>query len=416
MRLVISMTFQKQLDKLGFKNTTPIQDGVFNAFHKGGHIVGLAPTGTGKTHAYLLPVMSALDPGLQAVQAVVIVPTNELVRQVERMLLAFEDRFVVKAYVGGSDRQREMIWLGKRQPQIVIATPERLHQFVIREGALKINMTRHLIFDEADMMFDEAFMSLIDPLLEVMTKARIMLFSATLTPAMRPFIKSYFGAHHMIDVTKAHDLPIEYRLINIKGQDRLEALMGLLPHLQPYLALIFVSRKDTQQLVYEALHEKGIAVCNLHADLGVKRRRQLLDDIIALKYPYVVTSDLASRGLDLKVSHVIHFDLPHQLAFFFHRSGRTGRMHDDGIVITFMTVNDHRRIEKLKQRGIEFVPYGITADGLVEIKKRVRSLTEDERHAMKAIKKPVDIKPNYKKKNKKKVAKAIRKTRRKPHA
>lgn len=410
------MKFQTQLDKLGFKQTTPIQDGVFNAFHKPGHIVGLAPTGTGKTHAYLLPVTAALDPLLQAVQAVVIVPTNELVRQVERMLLDFEDRLIVKAYVGGSDRQRELAWLGKRQPQVVIATPERLHQFVIGEGALKINMTRYLIFDEADMMFDDAFMSLINPLLDVMAKAKIMLFSATLTPAMSPFIKTYFGAHQLIDVTKEHDLSIEYRLINIKNQDRLEALTGLLPHLQPYLALIFVSRKDTQQVVYEALHGQGLAVCNLHADLGVKRRRQLLDDIIALKYQYVVTSDLASRGLDLKVSHVIQYDLPYQLAFFFHRSGRTGRMHDDGIVITFMTVDDHRRIEKLRQRGIDFIVYAVTNDGLVKVKKTVRALTDVERHAMKAIKKPVQVKPNYKKKNKKKVAKAIKRARRNPHA
>ncbi|MFA7055444.1 MAG: C-terminal helicase domain-containing protein, partial [Acholeplasmataceae bacterium] len=219
-----------------------------------------------------------------------------------------------------------------------------------------------------------------------------------------------------IDTTKAHDLDIEYALINIKHKARQEMLLETLEVINPYLCFIFVSKKENQQEIYDLLLEKNYNVMNLNASLGVKKRSKIIEDIHALKYQYVVTSDLAARGLDFKISHVINYDLPHFLEFFKHRSGRTGRMHDSGMVITYMSVDDHRKIEKLKNQGIPFVNYQLNKEGLKKVVIKKKELSEEELQAIRKIKKPKKVTPNYKKKNKQKIKKAKQEIRRKAYA
>jgi len=202
-------------------------------------------------------------------------------------------------------------------------------------------------------------------------------------------------------------------LINIKYKDRTEMLFELLKTFQPYLAFIFVSKKEDQGDIYEQMSQQGYNVINLNSTLNVKQRKKIIEDIIKLKYQYVVTSDLTARGLDFKISHVIHYDLPNNLEFFMHRSGRTGRMYDDGIVYTFMSVHDHRKIEKLKKSDIPFVEYEFSKKGLIKKPKREKNVSDAERKAISSIKRPTKVKPNYKKKNKALVTKAKRAARRK---
>ncbi len=405
------MYIKEKLEKLGFKSTTPIQDGVFDAIDHKKHLVGLAPTGTGKTHAYLLPILERLDVNLMKTQAVILVPTNELVVQVYQMLMLTDDRFNVKAYEASRDKQKDVSWLKKAQPQIVITTPNRLKYLAVDEQALNIKDAKFLVLDEADMMFDEEFMGWIDGIIQLMDHAKYLLFSATITKPMEPFIRAYFGTYDLIDTSKSHELDIEYQLINIKHQDRLESLKKVIKHINPYVCLIFVSKKENQDLVYESLYELGLNVINFKSSLGIKRRKQIIDEIKNMKYQYVVTSDLAARGLDFKISHVIHFDLPHHLEFFMHRSGRTGRMNDSGVVITFLNVDDHRRIDKLRKL-VDFKEYQLTPEGLIEKVSKKRPLSEAEKQAIKSIKKPKKVKPNYKKKNKQQVSKAKKQARR----
>ncbi|MFA5471055.1 MAG: DEAD/DEAH box helicase [Acholeplasmataceae bacterium] len=406
------MYIKEKLRQLGFDKTTPIQDGVFSVFNNKRHIVGLAPTGTGKTHAYLLPILEKIDLNLKQVQAIIIVPTNELVIQVHQMLVKTDDRFIVKAYDASHDKSRDVLWLKKQQPQIVITTPSRLKYVVVDQQALVIKYTKYLVLDEADMMFDEEFMGWIDEFIPILKDAKYLLFSATITKQMEPFIKAYFGQYELIDTSKDHKLDIEYQLINIKYQDRLESLKKVISHINPFVCFIFVSKKENQDIVYGALSEMGLNVINFKSSLGIKRRKQIIDEIKETKYQYVVTSDLAARGLDFNVSHVIHFDLPHHLEFFMHRSGRTGRMNASGHVIAFLSVDDHRKVEKIKKL-VPFKEYQLTPDGMVEkvVKKRV--LSDAEVQAIKSIKKPKKVKPNYKKKNKANVTKAKKQARRK---
>ncbi|MBE0701379.1 MAG: DEAD/DEAH box helicase [Acholeplasmataceae bacterium] len=410
------MYIKEKLAQLGFTETTPIQEGVFKAINNKKHLVGLAPTGTGKTHAYLLPILANLNFEIHEVQALICVPTNELVIQVEKMLRQTEDQVIVKAYYGSSDKQRELEWLRKSQPQMVIATPQRLKEYVIELSALKIKAVKYFVLDEADMMFDYAFLSLIDQLLPAMPKAKYLLFSASLSKPMEPFIKTYFGLHDFIDTSKDHTLKIEYRLVNIKNQDRLDVLKQVIKFINPYVCFVFVSKKENQEVIFQAIQEQNVDVVNLNATLGVKQRKKIIEDINNLKYQYVVTSDLAARGLDFKISHVIQYDLPHHLEFFLHRSGRTGRMNDTGMVITFMSVDDHRKIEKLKIQGIPFVNYLLTPSGFVKMQVRTSKMSQAETEAIKKIKKPTRVSPNYKKKNKAKITQAKKDVRRKQYA
>lgn len=406
------MYIKEKLEKLGFKETTPIQKGVFKAIDNKKNLVGLAPTGTGKTHAYLLPILERLNNDLKEVQTIIMVPTNELVVQVSQMLLQAEDRFIVKAYDAGSDKTRDIAWLRKNQPQIVIATPNRLKLLVMDEQVLHIKNTKFLVLDEADMMFDEDFMGLIDQVLPVLKNAKILMFSATITKLMDPFIKSYFGQYDFMDVSKDTVLDIEYQLINIKYQDRLESLKKVIKHLNPFICFIFVSKKENLDIVYEALLEMGLNVIHFKSSLGLKKRKQVIEDIKNYKYQYVVTSDLSARGLDFDISHVIHFDLPHHLEFFMHRSGRTGRMRQSGKVITFLSVHDHRNVEKLRKL-VDFNEYILTNEGMIEKAVKKKTVSEAEIQAVKSIRKPTQVKPNYKKKNKEKMMKAKKEARRK---
>lgn len=410
------MYIKNKLDKLNFKEITPIQSGVFKHFHHQKHLVGLAPTGTGKTHAYLLPILENITFKKNEVQALILVPTNELVIQVESMLKAVEDEVIVRSYYGGSNKQREQAWLEKHQPDVVITTPERLKTFVVDLNILKIQTTKYFVLDEADMMFDFDFLSLIDQILPAMPKAKYFLFSATINQSMDPFIKKYFGVYDLIDTNKSHTLNITYPLINIKYQDRLDVLSKLVEVINPYLCFIFVSKKENQEVVYQRLADLGKEVLNINSSIGVKKRMKLIEDIQALKYQYVVTSDLAARGLDFKISHVIHYDLPHFLEFFQHRSGRTGRMHDSGMVITFLSVNDHRKIDKLKKQGIPFVDYVLKENSLERSVRKKREVSEDEVNALKKLKTKKVVKPNYKKKHADEVRKTRQAIRRKEHA
>lgn len=407
------MYIEEKLKQLGFTQTTPIQDGVFKHIKNKKNLVGLSPTGTGKTHAYLLPILDQLDFEKQEIQALIFVPTNELVIQVEKMLKEIEPGVRVKAYYGGSNKQREQEWLEKYQPQVVISTPQRIVDYAIELGLLKLQTTKFVVLDEADMMFDFDFLSLIDRVLPALLKAKLMLFSASIRPDMDQFIKKYFGAYDLIDTNKKHILKIEYQLINIKYQNRLEALNLLLENINPYLCFIFVSKKENQEIVYQDLVDKNISVINLNSSIGVKKRKQIIDDINNLKYQYVVTSDLAARGMDFKISHVIHYDLPHHLEFFMHRSGRTARMYDSGQVITFMTVDDHRKIDKLRQQGIPFVNYMLNQSGLKKVQLKTNKVSQEEINAIKKIRRTKTVKPNYKKKNKAKVKDAKQEVRRK---
>lgn len=400
------------IKELKFDKLSPIQTEVIKNFDTNKHIVGLAPTGTGKTHAYLIPIVGNIDLSSKDVEAIIIVPTNELVTQVFNMLKETNTELRIKAYGSRSDKKRESEWLERNQPNIVIATPARLIDY-IEKSNLVVHTTKYFVLDEADMMFDYDFLSQIDTILDKLPKARYLLFSASINTHMKPFIDHYFGNHIYIDTTKDHDLKIEHILIESSIKTRLTMLLEITEHINPYLAFIFVSKNENQDEVYQALKEKGLNVGIMSSKLNQTQRKNTIKDITNLKYQYVVVSDLAARGLDFDMSHVINYDLPYQLEFFKHRAGRTGRMGKEGIVITISSNKDSRKIQRLREMGFDFTKYRITRNGFVKTISKENKLLKVEIEAIKKIPKPKRVKPNSRKKNKEKLKEAKRKARNK---
>ncbi|MCR1808756.1 DEAD/DEAH box helicase [Haploplasma modicum] len=402
------MVKQELLDKLKFKKLTPIQEMVIKNFNNNNNLVGVAPTGTGKTHAYLLPLVSNIDSTKKELQAVILVPTNELINQVREMLEPLlEDDLKVRIYNYKTDKKKEEEWLLNNTPHLVIATPSKLIE--MRALGLNLNNLKYLVLDEADMMFDELFLGEIDKIIKNLTKTKYLLFSASISETMYSFIKKYFGNYDLIDSSKLHELNISHRLIKIQPENRLDNLEKLVKVLNPYLAIIFVSKKENQAEIYQKMLKDNYNVVLLSGNLTQHQRKNILRDIHSLKYQYIIASDLVARGIDFDASHIINYDLPYKLEFFKHRSGRTGRMEKEGIVITFATNDERNKITRLREMGFDFVDYRITSSEIVKVKKeQTNKLTKNEVDAIKKIAKPNKVKPNYKKKNKDKVKKALR--------
>lgn len=401
-----------ELKKLQFSEASPIQIETFKHFKSRRNLVGIAPTGTGKTHAYLIPLVKAINVEDKNLQAIILIPTNELILQVREMLEPLiTDDLIVKAYHSKMNKQRETSWLERNNPHIVITTPERLIE--MRSLGLSISSTKYLILDEADMMFDRDFLTQLDQIIDNLKEAKHMLFSATINENMYTFIRKYFGSYDLVDTTNQHELKITHKLVRSSDEERLFNLVRLTKIIDPYLAIIFVSRKEDQNKVFLKLHEEGLNVVLLSGDLNQHKRKQVLAEIHSLKYQYVVASDLASRGIDFDASHVINYDLPYRLEFFRHRSGRTGRMDKEGEVITFASNDDRNKVKRLIDMGFDLKDYKLTDNSFTLIVSKEKPLTKAEINAIRAIPKPKKVKPNYRKKNKKKIKEAKRSVRRK---
>lgn len=406
------MTIKELFKISGFQKLSLIQEKVLNNFKNNKNMVIVSPTGTGKTHAYLFPILADLSTNqTNNCQMVIILPTNELVFQVEKMIKDLETNLIIRTYYGTMLRDKENKWLANNQPNIVIGTPSKILEYH-RSGALKLYTAKYLVIDEADMLFELDFMEELDPILSIYKEIRLFLVSATITKNMTPFIKSYFGNHQIIDMTKEIELKIDYYNLKIGMGERIDYLKQVIETINPYLCLIFVSKKEEQNYVYKELANLGLEVGNLSGDLNVKTRKKILDDVHNLKYQYLVTSDIASRGIDFDASHIINYDIPNNLEYFTHRSGRTARMGKTGLVITLVKDNDNRKIDNLVKKEIKFINVKIIDKSLVPIEEKAKSkLTEEELKAIRSIKKPKKVKPNYKKKNQDKIKKELRKVR-----
>lgn len=399
-----------KIQSLGFKEPTIVQEKTYGLFSDGKSGIILSPTGTGKTHAYLIPLVEKIDITKDEVQAVIIVPTNELVMQVNYMLKKMDSGVTSKAITTKDDRSKTIQSLSKRQPQIVISTPGRLFDMVVQENVLKTHTANFLVLDEADMLFDYDFVSQMDPVTSKI-KGSVYVFSATMPKNIVSWINRYFGKAELLDLSDSVKLKIEHALIMGSSDSELK-FFKLLKTINPYLCFIFVSKNENIDPLFDKMVLEGYNVVKLTSKIPIRQRKNIIEDIKSLKYQYVVCSDIASRGLDFEgISHIINYDLPYKTEFYIHRSGRTGRMGKEGIVYTLYEDKYSRKLGSIQNLGIEFTKYTIKGDELIEQEKKIKTLTEQEVQAIRKIKKPTRVKPNYKKKNKKQVKKALNEVR-----
>lgn len=401
---------RKFIRACGFTEPTPVQQAAVPLILKGRDVAAVSRTGSGKTHAYLIPIMDRIDPSRQEVQAVITAPTRELAVQIYQKaqgISRIDSRIVIRLAVGGSDREKEMKKILNQQPQIVIGTPGRIKDLFLEEGILRLDHADMLVIDEADMTLEYGFLDTIDAFAGRMKENLQMLcFSATIPDALKPFLKRYMHHPELVRIEEGARInsDVQHILVPCYHHTYAETILSILPGFQPYVCLIFANTRQEAADIAEALRQHGIRVTELHGDMESRQRKRALKQLQAAENTYVVATDLASRGIDVpEVTHVISCGFPKDLKFYIHRSGRTGRAGQTGTCYALYHEEDDGSIRSLMKMGIHFEsmryhggqwqklpPYG---------QKRPRKKDDlDQEISRLMTKKNSKVKPGYKKK------------------
>ena len=393
-----------------FREPTPVQEEVIPPALRGKDVIGLSSTGSGKTHAYLIPIMEKADPSSGDVQAVITAPTRELAGQIFEMARVMQDHMDglrVRLYVGGQDRDRDIEQLAAGQPHIVIGTPGRIRDLFLNAGALRIDKAKILVVDEADMTLEYGFLDEIDAFAGRLPEdLQMMAFSATMPDQLRPFLRKYMRQPVTIEIgEKVRFNPdIRHILVPCYHHGYAETILSMMKGFNPYVCLIFANTRQEASEIAEELRNKGVRVSEIHGDLTSRQRKQAMKSIANAEHTFVVATDLAARGIDIgELSHVISCGFPEDLEYYVHRAGRTGRAGSAGTCYALYRDEDNQSIRSLMRRGIRFEhqrfhngtwqtlrPFGM---------KRQKPDDELQKQIAKIMtKKNTKVKPGYKKK------------------
>jgi len=405
-----------------FETFTAIQSDSIPLIMKGKDVIGIAPTGTGKSHAFILPILNKIDSSKNKVQAIIAAPTRELAKQLFNQaseITEFDPNIRIKLVSSGTDKQRSMEGLSN-QPHIVVGTVGRIKDLFVSEAVLRCDQANILVIDEADMTLEMGFLNEVEAILERLNKdIQTLVFSATIPAQLQSFLRKHMHNPSLVDVTKKEEKPdISHVLINCRHLTYQEKLLRILPGINPYVCMIFAKTKQEVIDTANLMKENGYEIVQLHSDLSARERKQALKLIETDKIKYIVCSDIMARGLDIQaVSHVISLGLPSSLQYFTHRAGRTGRAKRSGTSITLYNQSDINGLRTLKKQGFNFEFKDYRKDNWVTAKpfdfKPTKAKTEADVEIEKIKKKPVKkVKPGYKKKMEKQIEDVKRKQRR----
>ena len=422
--LKIKNYIQDALVDLNFQDLTPIQEEVIPKALEGQSIVGKSPTGTGKTHCFLIPIANEVKPNLKEVQVVIIVPTRELGQQIydelKKITRHSPEYIDLRLYVGGGRRDEEIKRLELSQPQVVIGTIGKIEDLAFNENLLKIYTANVLVIDEADMVFTPEDITRIDQIFgQFKENIQSLVFSATITDELSRFIDKYLNKSVNIDLSgkKISKDSIKHVFIKTKNKDKNNQLLELFKIMNPYLVLLFANTLEEVDNLSNFLGTNGYPNVKLDSSLKPRERRNVLARIKKGEYQYVVASDLAARGMDITgVSLVVNYSLPTDIKYYIHRSGRTARFKDTGKVISLLDFDDEKYLARLHGRGLD-IYFGEIVEGMFkETKYQERKKNKyDEEIEVLHVKYPLPpkVKPNYRKRRKEKIAKETRQIKRK---
>lgn len=365
------------ITELGFEESTPIQEKAIPVALTGSDMIGQAQTGTGKTAAFGIPLITKIDTTEDRVVALVMTPTRELAIQVAEeigKLSRFKGIRSLPIY-GGQDIGRQIRALKKR-PQIIIGTPGRLLDHINRK-TIRLDDVQTVVLDEADEMLDMGFMEDITSILsQVPDERQTMLFSATMPPNIQKLANTFLrNPQHVSVMPKQVSAPlIEQNYIEVPERMKFDALSRLLDMESPELAIVFGRTKRRVDELAEGLQKRGYSADGLHGDLSQNQRDAVMRKFRDGSIDVLVATDVAARGLDVSgVSHVINFDLPQDPESYVHRIGRTGRAGKEGSAWSFVTPReiDHLHfIERVTRHRISRKPVPSLAEA-IEGKQRV---------------------------------------------
>src|SRR6476619_5654430 len=339
---------------VGYESPSPIQAATIPAMMAGSDVVGLAQTGTGKTAAFAIPILSKIDPRSRATQALVLAPTRELALQVAEAFGRYGAHLpeinVLPIY-GGAPYGPQLGGL-KRGAQVVVGTPGRVIDH-LEKGTLDLTHLDYLVLDEADEMLQMGFAEDVERILaDTPEYKQVALFSATMPPAIRKITKKYL--HDAVEVavtaktTTAEN--ITHRYIQVAGPRKMDALTRLL-EVEPFEAMIvFVRTKQATEEVAEKLRARGFSAMAINGDIAQAQRERTIASLKDGKLDILIATDVAARGLDVdRISHVLNYDIPHDPESYVHRIGRTGRAGRSGTALLFVTPRERHLLNSIER-------------------------------------------------------------------
>ncbi len=346
------------IEAMGFVDPTPVQQQAIGPIMEGKDVIACAQTGTGKTAAFILPIinkLSSLPMKLNYTSTLVIVPTRELAQQIDQQLEGFGYYAPVSsvAVYGGNDsttweNQRLAIQNGV---DFIIATPGRLIQH-IKMGYVSLNRVEHLVLDEADRMLDMGFFDDIMEILKLLpTKRQTLLFSATMPPTIRKLSKKILNKP--IEISISVSKPAENVLqaaYEVEESQKIALLSHLLKgkdHVKS--AIVFASTKIKVKSIERSLFAEGLAVRAIHSDLEQKEREDVLRQFKNRNFQLLVATDIISRGIDIEdIDLIVNFDVPNDPEDYVHRIGRTARAQADGVALTFINGKERSHFKQIE--------------------------------------------------------------------
>ena len=346
-------SIQAALDAVGYETPSPIQTATIPKLLTGTDLIGQAQTGTGKTAAFALPILSSIDIERREPQAIVLTPTRELAIQVAEAFQKYASKlpgFSVLPIYGGQPYPLQLRPL-KRGVHVVVGTPGRVIDHLER-GSLNLSSVKHFVLDEADEMLNMGFVDDVDKILaKAANERQIVLFSATMPPAIQRLAETYMREPEVVRMevkTKVADT-IRQRYLVVKGHFKLDALTRLL-EAEPFDSmLIFVRTKSDTVDLAEKLEARGHACAPLNGDIPQNQRERTVDRLKKGKIDIIVATDVAARGLDVdRLSHVLNYDMPTGIEPYTHRIGRTGRAGRKGEAILFVKPQERRFLRSIQ--------------------------------------------------------------------
>ena len=376
----LSDNLNKSLKALGFKNPTEIQSKTIPIALKRHDILASAETGSGKTAAYLIPLIHHIST-LGNISGLILTPTRELAQQVidvSKSLVGYKSKIETALIVGGASMNNQLRQLKKR-PKIIVGTPGRINDH-LEKRTLNLKYFNFFVLDEADRMLDMGFEDQVEKIIRFLpSKRQTLLFSATLPKEIIKLSSKYLNNPKRADVKENNVIKtqIKQKILNTKTELKYNQLVDEIA-LRKGSILIFVRTKYSTEKLKKRLMKDTVKSSALHGDLRQNKRSRILKDFRDDKFRILIATDIASRGLDVPhIEHVINYDLPQVPEDFIHRIGRTARAGSVGEAVSFITPNDKRMwksIENLMEelKNPEQVPDNKKV-GQKEFKKRNRN-------------------------------------------
>jgi len=346
----------------GYTEPTPIQSAAIPVVLQRQDLMGIAQTGTGKTAAFVLPLLSLLavhPPTHRGVRVLIMVPTRELVVQVEENIRIYARHLPLRvATIFGGVSERPQIRALQQGADIVVATPGRLLD-VIRGREVSLRQLECLVLDEADRMLDMGFIHPIRQIVQLLPRKRLtLLFSATLSRAIEQLSREFMHHPKMVEIGRRSNPAdtVTQALYEISHHAKMALLSHLLQDQTFETVLVFSRTKHGADRIARRLEKERVPVATLHANRSQNQRLRALQDFKSGRVRVLVATDIAARGIDVEgISHVINYDFPRHPEDYVHRIGRTGRAQAVGEAISFLAPDDHahlRTLERFLRRGI----------------------------------------------------------------